>query len=410
MKICRCLASAVILWAMLGAGSVMVEPAYASDEWYAEYFNNSRLAGVPQLTRYEKALYLNWGWKSPGDEIQNDNFSARLTRDVWFAGGTYRFTFRSDDGLRLWINDVLVIDSWRNQAAAWLELDHYVSAGIKHVRIEYYEYSGIALLQIGWEKAQAGAMWHAGYYDNAELAGDPILTRGDAAVDVAWGSGSPGNAVPPDRFSARWHRTLGFEAGIYRFYTSADDGVRIFVDGQLLIDAWFKQKLPNTHQADVTLSQDQHIIVIEYFEDGGESAVHVWWTRLDVAQGWQGRYYDNREFRGGPALLRDDAEINFDWGEGAPASWLPNDNFSVQWVREMTFKPGLYRFNARADDGIRLWIDDGDLRLNYWEPQDFVWRHQDWHYLEGVHTLRVEYFEQAGNARIQFWWEYAATA
>jgi hypothetical protein len=410
MKIWRFLTSAVIVWAIVGMGGVMVTPAYAAEDWYAEYFNNTQLAGSPQLTRYEKSLSLNWGWESPGAAIPRDNFSARLTRDVWFAGGTYRFTYRSDDGLRLWINDVLVIDSWREQAAAWLESNYYVPAGVNHVRIEYFELAGTAMLQIGWEKVQAGATWNAGYYANMNLSGDPILARSDAAIDFDWGSGSPGAAVPSDRFSARWHRTLGFEAGTYRFSASADDGVRIFIDGQLVLNAWVKQKLPNTHQADITLTKGQHAVVVEYFEEGGESAVHVWWTRLDAIQGWQGRYFDNREFRGGPALIRDDAEINFDWGESAPAAWLPDDNFSVQWVRTLTLKPGLYRFNARADDGIRLWIDDSDLRLNHWEPQNYVWHYQDWHYLEGVHTLRVEYFELTGSARIQFWWDYAATA
>jgi hypothetical protein len=282
MKIWRVLISVVILWAVVGMESLLVTPTYAAEEWYAEYYNNTQLAGSPQLTRYEKSLTLNWGWESPGAGISRDNFSVRLTRDVWFTGGTYRFTFRSDDGLRLWINDVLMIDSWREQAASWLETDHYVPAGVNRVRIEYYELAGIALLQIGWDKVEAGATWLAGYYNNMELTGDPVLTRSDAAIDFDWGSGSPGAAVPSDRFSARWHRNLGFEAGTYRFYASADDGVRIFVDGQLILNAWVKQKLPNTHQADITLSQGQHAVVIEYFEEGGESAVHVWWTRLDA--------------------------------------------------------------------------------------------------------------------------------
>jgi hypothetical protein len=410
MNMYKWLSRIVILVTAFSLFGFVVSPAYVAGEWYAEYFSNNQLQGSPQLTRYENSLSLNWGRESPGAGIPYDDFSARLTRDVWFAGGTYRFSYRSDDGLRLWINDTLVIDSWREQAAFWFETDHYVPAGVNHVRVEYFEHTGIALLQIGWEKVQAGATWHAGYYDNMELKGDPVLSRSDAAVDFDWGSGSPGTAVPSDQFSARWHRTLGFEAGTYRFYASADDGVRIYIDGGLLLDAWVKQKLPNTHQADMTLTQGQHSIVVEYFEEGGVSAVHVWWTRQDTLLGWEGRYYDNREFRGGPALVRSDAEINFDWGEGAPVSWMPDDNFSVQWVRTINLRPGLYRFNARVDDGIRLWIDDIDLRLNYWEQQDYVWRYQDWHWLEGPHTLRLEYFEQNGSARIQFWWDYAATA
>lgn len=410
MKLLRWLSLASILMTISGLAVFVNEPVYAAEDWYAEYYNNAQLAGNPQLTRYEKSLTLNWGWESPGAAIPRDNFSARLTRDVWFAGGTYRFLYHSDDGLRLWLDDTLVIDSWREQAATWSEKDQYIPAGVHRVRIEYYELTGIALLQIGWNKVESGATWQAGYYNNKTLSGDPALSRLDAAIDFDWGASSPGGAVSVDNYSARWHRSLGFEAGTYRFYASADDGVRIYVDGHLILDAWYKQKLPNTHQGDITLSQGQHTVVVEYFEEGGEASVHIWWNRIDAIQGWQGRYYDNREFRGGPALLRDDQDINFDWGAGAPATWMPDDNFSVRWVRTINFVPGLYRFNAKVDDGIRLWIDDVDLRLNYWEPQDYVWRYQDWHWLEGPHTLRVEYFEQNGTARVQFWWDYAATA
>jgi hypothetical protein len=410
MKFYRCLISAVIICVLVSGSVVIASPAYAGSDWYVEYFNNAQLSGNPQLTRYERTLSLDWGWESPDSEIPNDFFSARLTREAWFAGGTYRFLFRSDDGLRLWVNDVLIIDSWREQAASWIEVDHYVPAGVNRVRIEYFELTGVALLQVGWEKVQAGATWHAGFYDNVELSGSPVLARDDAAISFDWGNGSPGPGVPSDNFSARWHRPLGFEAGTYMFYARADDGVRVFIDGQLILDAWVKQRLSETHSVEITLNQGNHTIVVEYFEEGGGSAIYVWWTKLDPIKGWQGRYFDNGEFQGSPLLIRDDGEINFDWGEGAPATWMPDDDFSVQWVRTMNFTPGLYRFNARADDGIRLWIDDVDLRLNHWEPQDFVWQYQDWHWLEGSHTLRLEYFEQAGSARIQFWWDYAATA
>jgi len=176
-----------------------------------------------------------------------------------------------------------------------------------------------------------------------------------------------------------------------------------------VLDAWQNQKLPNTRSGDIALGAGQHTVVVEYYEEGGVASAHVWWNRLDVLKGWEGRYFDNRDLRGGPGLIRDDAEINFDWGQGAPVSWMPSDNFSVQWTRTINFAPGLYRFNTRSDDGMRLWIDDTMLHMDYWSPQDNVWRYQDWHYLSGTHTLRVEYFEAAGNARMQFWWNYAAT-
>ena len=391
---------------MLAGG---VPPVSAAGEWHAEYFNNPTLSGGPAISRYETGLHFEWGNDSPGEGLPVDNFSARFAHDEWFDGGTYRFSYRSDDGVRLWVDDVLIIDDWRDREATWSFVDHRVAQGTHHVRVEYYEHGGGAALQVAWERVSAGATWRADYFANTTLSGAPALTRYDAAIDFDWGTGGPDAAVPVDNFSARWTRTQGFEAGIYRFNASCDDGVRIIVDGRRVVDAWQKQQLPNTRSGDVTLSAGQHTVVVEYFEEGGQAAAHVWWNRLDAIVGWEGRYFDNRDLRGGPALIRDDAAINFDWGEGAPATWMSNDNFSVQWTRTLNFKPGLYRFNVRSDDGMRLWIDNVDLRMNYWEPQDSAWHYQDWHYLEGVHTLRVEYFEATGSARIQFWRDYAAT-
>jgi hypothetical protein len=396
----------LLILALLGFS---IHPSAAANDWYAEYFTNGTLSGSPTLTRFESSLRFEWGGGSPGAGIPADNFSARFSHMEWFDGGTYRFSYRSDDGARLWVGEILVIDDWNDHEATWRFVDRYIAAGTHQVRVEYYERGGNAALEASWAKVTAGAAWRADYFANEALAGNPVLTRYDTAIDFDWGNGSPHAAAPVDGFSARWTRTLGFDAGTYRFSGSCDDGVRIFVDGQKVVEAWQKQGLPNTHSSDITLGAGQHTVVVEYFEEGGQASAHVWWDRLDGLDQWEGRYYDNRELRGGPALIRNDAAINFDWGEGAPVSWMPSDNFSVAWTRALDFKPGLYRFNVRADDGFRLWIDATDLRMNFWQPQDFVWRYQDWHYLSGKHTLKLEYFEAAGGARVQLWWDYAAT-
>jgi hypothetical protein len=379
-------------------------PAVAQGTWYAEYFANPTLSGGPVLTRYEDQLNVDWGGGSPGGGVPADNFSARWTRSFWFDAGTYRFSHRSDDGLRLWVDSTLVVDSWQDQQAAWSFVDHYISRGTHTVRVEYYEHTGGASVQVAWERVNGGDVWRGEYYDNRDLAGSPALIRYDPAIDFDWGTGSPDAALPTDNFSVRWTRTLGFEAGTYRFFSSTDDGVRIFVDGQLIVDAWYDQELPNTHSGDLTLNSGQHTVEVAYYEHGGEASAHVWWTRLDTFRGWEGRYYGNAELRGSPELIRDDPEIDFDWGEGAPAPWMPADNFSIVWEREVTFEPGAYRFNVRSDDGVRVWIDNG-LVMNYWKAMDY-----DYHYLEGVdlegtHTIKVEYYERAGGARIHFWWE-----
>ncbi len=89
--------------------------ATAQSAWYAEYFANRDLSGSPALTRYDDTLHFEWGTGSPGDPVPSDNFSARWTRDEWFETGTYRFSYRSDDGIRIWVGNTLVLDDWRDR-------------------------------------------------------------------------------------------------------------------------------------------------------------------------------------------------------------------------------------------------------------------------------------------------------
>jgi hypothetical protein len=412
-QIWRLITAVTIALAGLGLG-VPATPVAAGGAWYAECFTNRDLAGAPALTRYDDALHFDWGTGSPGKEIPADNFSARWTRDDWFETGTYRFSYRSDDGIRIWVGDRLVVDDWRDRQATWSFVEHSIPRGTHRVRVEYYEHSGGAAIEVAWERVVGGAAWRAEYFDNRDLSGSPILVRYDAAIDFDWGYGSPDPTVSADNFSVRWTHSLGFTPGTYRFYASCDDGVRVTVDGNRVVDAWRDQKLPNTSWGDVTLGSGLHTVAAEYYEHGGEASAHVWWNRLGVFSGWEGRYYDNAELRGGPALIRDDtadhetAGINFDWGEGAPADWMPTDNFSVVWKRQVDFSPGYYRFNVQSDDGVRVWLD-GALVMDYWRPMDYEWHYLDPTYLEGPHTLKVEYFERAGGARIRFWWEQSGT-
>ena len=81
----------------------------------------------------------------------------------------------------------------------------------------------------------------ATYFDNPDFTGATV-TRVDPAIDFDWGKGSPAPAIAPDTFSARWSgKLLPPATEQYIFYVNKDDGVRLWVDGQLLIDKWSEQ-------------------------------------------------------------------------------------------------------------------------------------------------------------------------
>jgi len=172
---------AVLLW--VSAAGLAV-PVQAQGEWYAEYFPNRDLAGGPALTRYESSSSFDWGLGSPGAGIPSDGFSARLTRTEWFEAGTYRFSYRSDDGVRVWVGDSLVVDDWRERQAYWSSNDYFIPRGTHSVRIEYFEGTGSALIEVGWERVVGGRGYRGEYYDNRDLSGSPVLVREFPAGNV----------------------------------------------------------------------------------------------------------------------------------------------------------------------------------------------------------------------------------
>ena len=121
-------------------------PQY-STTWRGEYFANRWLAEAPVLIRDEAEINFNWGTGSPGSGVPADNFSARWQRYVWFEADTYRFTVFADDGVRLWVDERLLIDQWQDQIATY-SADLSLTQGYHRVRLEYYEHSGSAAVRL----------------------------------------------------------------------------------------------------------------------------------------------------------------------------------------------------------------------------------------------------------------------
>ena len=119
---------------------------------------------------------------------------------------------------------------------------------------------------------------------------------------------------------------------------------------------------------------------------------------------WRGEYYANRDLMDNPVLVRNDVSINFNWASGAVAPGLPSDNFSVRWTRNLEFEPGVYRFHALVDDGVRLFVD-GAFLINEWRDGSRREFTVDYALTAGSHALRVEYYEATGDALINVWWE-----
>jgi PKD repeat protein len=122
--------------------------------------------------------------------------------------------------------------------------------------------------------------FRAEYFNNRDLSGPPALVRCEPApINNDWGTDAPpGTGLPSDDFSVRWTGRFRFSAGFYRFTTTADDGVRLWVDGSPLIDAWRDQS-PTTYRAYLFLLHGEHEVTLDYYEAGGGAVSQLRWAR-----------------------------------------------------------------------------------------------------------------------------------
>lgn len=118
----------------------------------------------------------------------------------------------------------------------------------------------------------------AEYYDNRNLSGQPTFTRNEAEIDHDWGRGGPGNGVGKDNFSIRWQGWFMFQEGDSAFTVLADDGIRLWVDGELLINEWRNQRTSSSYSATKSLLAGDHLVKVEYYEYRRDAVV-----RLEIA-------------------------------------------------------------------------------------------------------------------------------
>ena len=111
------------------------------------------------------------------------------------------------------------------------------------------------------------------------FAGSPALTRTDATVDFNWGGNSPGSPVNPDNFSVKWTgQVKAPTTGTYTFTVTADDGVRLFLGGETLIDAWRDQG-PTAYSRTATLTAGTlYNIELHFYERGSGAECRLHWT------------------------------------------------------------------------------------------------------------------------------------
>ncbi len=135
----------------LGGDTQPVEARFFEGRIKAEFFNNKELSGKPVEKSFDQ-INFDWGGEAPFEGFPEDNFSVRFSASIKAPeSGEFAFDVNSDDGVRFYFDEKLVINDWKDHAAftntfkVKLEKDKTYK-----IKVEYYENGGSASVKLGW--------------------------------------------------------------------------------------------------------------------------------------------------------------------------------------------------------------------------------------------------------------------
>ncbi|OQX77742.1 MAG: hypothetical protein B6D61_06710, partial [Bacteroidetes bacterium 4484_249] len=143
--------------------------------------------------------------------------------------------------------------------------------------------NGESALEFNIANNYSNGMFTADYYyspgsGSSPGFGDFIFSAEDEFVDSNWGNGGPGNGVGNDDFQVKWTGLIYAEtSGVYQFRSYTDDGLRLYIDGQIIIDYWNDQGSISRYGS-IDLAPGQHELEFQYYENGGGATAYLYWT------------------------------------------------------------------------------------------------------------------------------------
>jgi hyaluronate lyase len=266
-----------------------------------DYFKDLGEFRVLALTRTDGTVNFSWPTYQSHPIPQSDHFSVRWTGRLQAQhSGWHQFLTQTDEGVRLWIDGRQLIDNWTSHAKAVVEDASGMSlvAGRYYdIRMEFYDNSDPAVARLYW--VQPGGMkevipqsqlypastgLQATYFNGTSLAfSSAQFVRIDDTVNFAWGTNTPDPTLLPIPFAARWTGKLRANAaGNYTFFTLSDDAVKLYVNGQLIINNWTPHGLTeNSNTINLPTPGQYYYLTMEYFNLSGPGTAALSWQPPD---------------------------------------------------------------------------------------------------------------------------------
>ncbi|MES2731005.1 MAG: PA14 domain-containing protein, partial [Bacteroidota bacterium] len=278
----------------------------------AEYYDNIDFSGT-KVTRIDPTVNFNWGLNSPDPSLGVDTWSTRWTGQILAKySETYTFFINSDNGRRLWINNVLVIDKWLDDWNIDYSGTIALTAGQKYdIKIEYFENNGDANIKFDWSSAsQVRQVVPKSQLFPAIISNVPVtgVTISPTTANLLVGQTQQLTAtVAPANAT---NKTVS--------WTSSNAAIATV----------------NTSGLVTALAAGTATITVTT-QDGNRTAMaQVAVAANPAGTGLSATYFDNMDLTGA-SITRIDPTVNFNWGAGSPDPALGIDTWSARWTGQI---------------------------------------------------------------------------
>ncbi|PLR83136.1 hypothetical protein CU635_09640, partial [Bacillus canaveralius] len=384
-------------------GAAILSDIVPLDSWLAYYYPNKELSGMPAASKIIsptgslKTLYQDFGTGSPAPGVGSDNFSAKYTTAKRVTAGEYILRAKADDGIRVYVDGKLYVDRWTNSGFREDSIKINIAdrpgvpegeKDIHWIDVEYYDLAAEGKVEVGLEPFHEAVkdQWVGEIFPNQNFQGTPYIIGGSnslspiAKIDYQWGNaGSPHSLVAGDNFSARFTKKLNMEAGTYAFRANADDGIRVKLDNQVIIDNWSFAP----QGAGIYLPGGEHTLTVEYIEISGNA-----FAKLDIE-----KLSPNKIF------YQFGKNVQYNWGLSGPATF-PTDHFEAVFDQSQNVQAGDHFIQTFADDGVQVEID-GQMFINRWTDYTGTADRALWlGASSGSHTIKTRYYDNVLEAGV----------
>lgn len=281
-----------------------------ASNWYATNFNAAGWnSGVAGFGTADPGVTPNTPWTTTGYIYLRRTFNPGALTAQQISNLV--FTAYHDEDVAIYVNGVLAASaSGYSTAYVQLPMTSQGQAAIipnvtNVLAVSCYQSTGGQFIDVGinlstlvvpppaifvpnWLENGTGL---TGQYFNGTNLVNSVFVRTDTNVNFNWGNGSPGAGVASNQFSVRWTGKIQprYSEG-YTFHLTTDDGCRLWVNGQLLINKWYDDSGTDMAGSIALVGGQQYSITIEYYNDTNAASAVLEWdsasqTRQVIPQG-----------------------------------------------------------------------------------------------------------------------------